>query len=111
MDENLKLPERRRRRPLQSQSHQAGMDLAFPKLSPNANSEENHPNATVPVGHRTLGGQSIALNVSGNWAWNVRFSLATQAKQHIIRDYIHDIAEWIQAGGWRNTAISLIDPT
>lgn len=66
MGESLKPRERRRRRPLRFQNHQAEVDLAFPKLSPNANSEDNHPNATVPAGRRTLDWQSIALSVSGN---------------------------------------------
>jgi hypothetical protein len=66
MDESLKLRERLRRRPLRFQNHQAEVDLAFPKLSPNANSEDNHPNATVPAGRRTLDWQSIALSVGAN---------------------------------------------
>ena len=66
MGESLKPRERRRRRRLRFQNHQAEVDLAFPKLSPNANSEDNHPNATVPAGRRTLDWQSIALSVGAN---------------------------------------------
>ena len=84
MDESLKPPERLRRRPLLSQNHLAGVDLAFPKLSPKSHSEDNRPNATVPAGCRTLGWQSIALSLSGNRAWNVRFSGPKQGEQHAI---------------------------